>query len=376
MPAGPDSPPPTPIPIKVLGILAGLMLAAVLYNGMGGGWRNDAHGARGYIHEAAVPLQKRVRPSKFKQEVDPDMPDQVVVGAKEAVPTTAETAAEERRKREALLATANTVPTVSAVPAAAAAAAPHADRNAAEERRHREKESLLRGDAAPATAAAASAHLGLPPTEAEFAQAVDSAAFKQQLAQTGETQMESTGLSCHARQGYDIAGDAAYVWGLAFNVASAAECCAACATQRHVCARPANRGKPFWRASRREKTQGRCSGSGVCNAWVFCPGSPEAAGFEDRCFSYTIHNHTKGECWLKHEANESYPIAAGPTLPVRMRRAARKDWPWAVATNVWPWEVPEKVPWQAGIVARREAPVWKGTRKPDWHHKFCNKHGC
>jgi hypothetical protein len=121
MPAGPDSPPPTPIPIKVLGILAGLMLAAVLYNGMGGGWRNDAHGARGYIHEAAVPLQKRVRPSKFKQEVDPDMPDQVVVGAKEAVPTTAETAAEERRKREALLATANTVPTVSAVPAAAAA---------------------------------------------------------------------------------------------------------------------------------------------------------------------------------------------------------------------------------------------------------------
>jgi hypothetical protein len=59
-----------------------------------------------------------------------------------------------------------------------------------------------------------------------------------------------------------------------------------------------------------------------------------------------------------------------------MRRAARKDWPWAVATNVWPWEVPEKVPWQAGIVARREAPVWKGTRKPDWHHKFCNKHGC
>ena len=218
---------------------------------------------------------------------------------------------------------------------------------------------MLRGDAAPAAAAAASAHLGLPPTEAEFAQAVDSAAFKQQLAQTGETQMESTGLSCHARQGYDIAGDAAYVWGLAFNVASAAECCAACATQRHICARPANRGKPFWRASRREKTQGRCSGSGVCNAWVFCPGSPEAAGFEDRCFSYTIHNHTKGECWLKHEANESYPIAAGPTLPARMRRAARKDWPWAVATNVWPWEVPEKVAWQAGIVARREALVWK-----------------
>ena len=59
-----------------------------------------------------------------------------------------------------------------------------------------------------------------------------------------------------------------------------------------------------------------------------------------------------------------------------MRRAPRRDWPWAVATNVWPWEVPEKIAWQAGFVASKGAPIWKGTRLPDWHHKFCNgKHG-
>ena len=167
------------------------------------------------------------------------------------------------------------------------------------------------------------------------------------------------------------------MWGLAFNVESAAECCAACAAQRAVCGQSNSRGKPFWRASRRERTQGRCSGApGVCNSWVFCPGSNDTPGANDRCFSYTIHNHSKGECWLKHEANQSHPIAAGPTLPLRMRRAPRKDWPWAVATNVWPWEVPEKIHWQAGLLAERNAPVWRGTRLPDWHHKFCNgKHG-
>ena len=114
----------------------------------------------------------------------------------------------------------------------------------------------------------------------------------------------------------------------------------------------------------------------MCNAWVFCPGSDDTPGANDRCFSYTIHNHTKGECWLKHESNSSHPIAAGPTLPLRMRRAARRDWPWAVATDVWPWDVPEKIAWQAGLLATPAAPVWRGTRLPDWHDKFCSKHGC
>ena len=226
------------------------------------------------------------------------------------------------------------------------------------------------------------------------------------------------------------------------------------------------------RTRTRTLTQARCSGApGVCNAWVYCAGSddPSERAFADRCFSYTIHNHTRGECWLKHEANESHPIAHGPTLPLRMRRAPRADWPWAVNPNVWPWDVPEKVrphrtrtrtrtlsptrtcrrgcahtdnerhrpsalrerlartpcasggaekatphphphprprsvtdtltlalslaltlvltlaltlalavaqvTWQAGILAKRGAPVWRGIRLPDWHHKFCNRHG-
>ena len=64
------------------------------------------------------------------------------------------------------------------------------------------------------------------------------------------------------------------------------------------------------------------------------------------------HAGTLRVAYLGAAANESFPIAHGPTLPLRMRRAPRQDWPWAVKVDVWPWEVPEKVSWQAGIVAR------------------------
>ena len=321
MQAAADADKPTPVPIKVLLAFAALMCAGLSYNSLGGGWRSAAAvGSR--AHEAAVPLQKRPRKSRYAHADDPDAPDQVVVGgaaaaaaAATAVATSTATAA----------AAAIALPAAASLPSVAAAVAPES-----------------------------------------FAAATDRMAALP----------EADDLSCHARDGFDIAGDAAYVWGLAFNVASAAECCAACAAQRRVCGKTGSRGQPFWRASRRERTQGRCSGApGVCNAWVFCPGSDQP-GATDRCFSYTIHNHSKGECWLKHEANESYPIAHGPTLPLRMRRAPRRDWPWAVAENVWPWEVPERVPWQAGIMARKGAAVWRGTRNPEWHTKFCKgKHG-
>jgi len=307
------------INIKILGVCAVLLLAAMMWNSMGGGARFSHHGGRGAaVHEAALPLQKRPRKSKYAHTADPDIPEEVVV------------------------------------PAAGAATKPVASK------------TVLSPPPPPPPlrSPAQSPQQDL----ATFAKQVDSAAS----ALTSSVE----GMSCHAREGLDIAGDAAYVWGLSFNVASAAECCAACAAQRQTCSQSGSRGKPFWRASRRERTQGRCSGApGVCNAWVFCPGS-DTPGAEDRCFSYTIHNHTQGECWLKHEANESSPIAAGPTLPLRMRRAPRHDWPWAVATNVWPWEVPEKVAWQAGVLATKGAPVWRSRRLPDWHHKFCRgKHG-
>ena len=223
------------INIKILGVCAILLLAAMIYNSMGGGARFSYHGGRGAaVHEAALPLQKRPRKSKYDHGADPDSPDEVVV------------------------------------PGAA-------------------------GSTAPSKAAAAALMVAVlsppPPAALPFAKQVDSNAY----ALAAES-ME--GYSCHAREGYDLAGDAAYVWGLAFNVASAAECCAACAAQRQICGQTGSRGKPFWRASRRERTQGRCSGApGVCNAWVFCPGSDDTVGANDRCFSYTIHNHSQGECW-------------------------------------------------------------------------------
>jgi hypothetical protein len=265
------------------------------------------------VHEAVLPLQKQPRKSRFARANDPDEPDQVVVVKPSA-----------------------TAPNLLLLA---------------------KKEHSLKGWPPPP-----------PPSAIDFASKVD--------AEAQVLTPSMAGLSCHAREGYDIAGDAAYVWGLAFNVANAAECCAACAAQQQTCGSAAARGKGFWRASRRERTQGRCGGAGRCNAWVFCPGSDDTVGAEDRCFSYTIHNHSRGECWLKHESNMSHPIAAGPTLPGRMRHAPRRDWPWAVAVNVWPWEVPEKIAWQAGLLAERSAPVWRGTQKPDWHHKFCRgKHG-
>ena len=223
------------INIKILGVCAILLLAAMIYNSMGGGARVEViTAARGAaVHEAALPLCKRPRKSKYDHGADPDSPDEVVV------------------------------------PGAA-------------------------GSTAPSKAAAAAlmvAVLSPPPAALPFAKQVDSNAY----ALAAES-ME--GYSCHAREGYDLAGDAAYVWGLAFNVASAAECCAACAAQLGKSAGRPARVKPFWRASRRERTQGRCSGApGVCNAWVFCPGSDDTVGANDRCFSYTIHNHSQGECW-------------------------------------------------------------------------------
>ena len=48
-------------------------------------------------------------------------------------------------------------------------------------------------------------------------------------------------LSCHARAGYDLSGDAAYVWGLVFHVPTAADCCKACAAHH----RPASTTKKF-----------------------------------------------------------------------------------------------------------------------------------
>lgn len=201
-----------------------------------------------------------------------------------------------------------------------------------------------------------------PPLEGPKADAFTAAVDVQALAPGDE-------LSCHARDGFDIAGDAAFVWGLSFHVASAAECCRACSLHQRACgsARSAEiKHPPFWKAG--EKGERRCGRRGrVCNAWIFCGGK--------RCFSYDVHNHSYGECWLKHEPNEASPIAVGPTLPKVMREAPRKLWPWAVAEKLWPGPPPERNSWQAGIVAPRKASVWESYHLPGWHNGFCEKHG-
>ena len=196
----------------------------------------------------------------------------------------------------------------------------------------------------------------LPPPD-EFGRRVDAGA-----ASLG------AGLSCHARDAYDLSGDAAYVWGSNFHLPSASACCEACAAHRATCGLGADPKATFWDDGARQLRCGRARGK--CNAWVYCA----AAG--GQCFSYDVHVHRRGECWLKHEPNTSAPIAAGPTLPKAMREAPRHQWPWAVSEKVWPAaQPPERIDWQSGIVAEVGADVWRFVRKPGWHRRFCNRHG-
>ncbi|KAG8464937.1 hypothetical protein KFE25_012300 [Diacronema lutheri] len=174
------------------------------------------------------------------------------------------------------------------------------------------------------------------------------------------------GLSCHGRRGFDISGDAAFVWGLTFHVADEVECCRACAAHRLMCAQPSAQGKPYWRTSAGagRPQVARCGHSSqLCNAFVYCP--------EERCFSYTPHNHSRHECWLKHEANVTHPIAHGPDFPPQMRAAPRTHWPWAVSNVTWPGAPPERVQWIAGLVLPASERVWVQPRSPSWFVKFC-----
>eukprot|EP00966_Prymnesium_polylepis_P207811 4813765-Prymnesium_polylepis.2 len=129
-------------------------------------------------------------------------------------------------------------------------------------------------------------------------------------------------LSCHARDGFDLSGDAAFVWGLTFRVKSAAECCQACARHQALCGKgEESKGKAYWHDGR------RCSGrrAKTCNAWVFCGGP--------RCFSYDVHNHSFGECALRLSPEEPRGDALADTpahvavWPRRLAQArAQRAW--------------------------------------------------
>lgn len=239
---------------------------------------------------------------------------------------------------------------------------------------------------------------------------------------------------CHTHYHADYMGDMAVVWGSKFivrphtcppphtagtsaserqpscapphrrrrQVADAGECCDACKAHARVCGQKDGNGKPFYDKAPHpcgheyEKACNMCAlrppcihspgttirlssdgstGEHSCR-WVFCDGGGSKT--DNRCFSFDIHNHTHGECWLKRQvggasassppprALRPFPDAladecgkrpftprsqADPTrptvgdenrYPAKMRAAKREIWPWAVDEKLWPWEMPEK----------------------------------
>lgn len=168
-----------------------------------------------------------------------------------------------------------------------------------------------------------------------------------------------------------------YPEGMNFHVSDAGECCAACKAHRKECEAEGAEGKKFWTPS--VEGDGRCGnhkwqGKKVgCNAWVYCP--------DEQCFSFDVHVHNRGECWLKYIEDPTRPSpwnGGDNAFPKVMRDAPRNDWPWPVDVKIWPGPMPERVSWTAGILTTKEegAPVHDDpTDRPDWWHKFCDKHG-
>lgn len=70
MQAAGGAPPQGSLPIKILGLISALLLAAILYNSFGS-VQVTSHG-RPRVREAALPLQKRPRKSRFKEDPNVD----------------------------------------------------------------------------------------------------------------------------------------------------------------------------------------------------------------------------------------------------------------------------------------------------------------
>ena len=74
---GKQQQPGSTIPVKILGACAALLIATMVYNSLGG-WQAQSHGQRN-AREAALPLQRRIRKSRFARQDDPDSPSEVMV---------------------------------------------------------------------------------------------------------------------------------------------------------------------------------------------------------------------------------------------------------------------------------------------------------
>lgn len=119
---------------------------------------------------------------------------------------------------------------------------------------------------------------------------------------------------CHAQNHADYAGDGV-VWGLGNKKASAADCCQAC------------------------KDHAKTHSHMPCNVWVWC-GDPSGI-----CWTMDIHNHTTGDCWLKHQAKwDNNPDLTQSNLEINHSGKFSAEFRATHKTS------PEMVPWVAGLI--------------------------
>ena len=111
-----------------------------------------------------------------------------------------------------------------------------------------------------------------------------------------------------------------------FGTDSAERCCEACRSHAAGDTVEGVRNKDIF-------GRGGQKSSGRCNVWVWCP-------HPTRCWANDIHNHTFGECWLKHQRD---PLRAPKynqrgTYSEKMRTHHRT--------------APEAVQWMSGVLGR------------------------
>ena len=72
----PGQEPGSTVPVKILGACAVLLMGTMVYNSIGG-WHAQSHGQRS-VQPAALPLQRRMRKSRFARQDDVDSPSEVL----------------------------------------------------------------------------------------------------------------------------------------------------------------------------------------------------------------------------------------------------------------------------------------------------------
>jgi hypothetical protein len=99
---------------------------------------------------------------------------------------------------------------------------------------------------------------------------------------------------------------------------------------------------------------------------------------DNRCFSFDIHRHWRGECWLKRQADPTRPtVGDDGEYPPEMRAAPRAIWPWAVEEAIWPWEMPKRVHWTSGVLLPPGSEdVEVVPQEPVNFVRWCDKNSC